>query len=108
MDSDKPNPEKQHCQEEKRVQDVPEAFQHPESRQRWGRVQWMKKQGQGRNQERPASRKSREMCVRCVRRSREQRSENRLLDLVMRPSLVTSMGELDVILTCDKLNRRGE
>lgn len=23
----------------------------------------------------------------------------------MRPSLVTSMGELDVILTCDKLNR---
>ena len=37
MDSDKPNPEKQRCQEEKRVQDVPEAFQHPESRQRWGK-----------------------------------------------------------------------
>lgn len=35
MDLDKPTPEKQHCQEEKRVQDLLEAFQ--ESRQSQGK-----------------------------------------------------------------------
>lgn len=47
MDSDKPALEKQHCQEEKRVQDVPEVFQHPESRQRWGKSAMDKEAGAG-------------------------------------------------------------
>lgn len=65
MDLDKPTPEKQHCQEEKRVQDLPEVFQHPESRQSWGKGQWKKEQVRGRNQEKTASWKSREMCKMC-------------------------------------------
>lgn len=86
---------------------MPEAFQHPESKQRSGKSAVDEEAGQGRNQEdqHPGSL---EMCEVCQEVGEQEVRRADCWILVMRPSLVTSMGELDVILTCDKLNRRGE